>query len=63
MSRSFANSLYAFLLLILLVLFWGRLSQWIEMTLQMDATITFITTIALLAVVAALNVRFVRARL
>jgi hypothetical protein len=63
MSRSLANSLYALLLVILLVLFWGPLSRLLETTLRVEAMAAFVTTIALLAVGAALTVRFVRSRL
>jgi hypothetical protein len=63
MSRTLANSLYGFLVLVALVLFWGPLSRWLEDTFHMDAVAAFVTTIALLAVAAALTVRFIRQRL
>jgi hypothetical protein len=63
MSRRVANGLYGLLLVILLVLFWGRLSHWIGLNLQMDAATVSMTLIALIAVCAAFMGRLVRERL
>jgi len=63
MSRSLANSLYGFLVILSLAFFWGPLSRWLEDTLHMDATIAFVTTIASIAILAAITVRFVHQRL
>ena len=63
MSRSLTNGVYTLLLVLLLVLFWGPLSHWLETAFHVDATIAFITTMATLAVTVALTVRFVRERL
>jgi hypothetical protein len=63
MSRSLANSLYGLLVILSLVFFWGPLSRWLEDTLHMDAVAAFVTTIALIAIMAAITVRFVRQRL
>jgi hypothetical protein len=63
MSRSLANSIYGFLVVLSLVFFWGPVSRWLEDTLHLDAVAAFVTTMALITIVAALAVRFVRQRL
>ena len=63
MSRTLAKGLSALFSVMLLALCWGRLSHWLETNLQVDATVAFTTMLALLAVCAALTVRFVRERL
>lgn len=63
MARTVTNGLYALLLVILLVLFWGRLSHLLETSLPVDAAMASVTIIALIAVCAAFTAILVRKRL